>query len=214
MSTSNGQWLPSVDSDWNQYNPGRLAENLGTASGLGIYFDCGDRDELFFHPFNVEFSRKLTNLRIAHTWQSYNGGHSAQGDLAEVFIRESSSTVETIETRLEQSLQFVSNRLSSSYVSSVEDDEAAIPTKFQLGQNYPNPFNPTTSVPFRLPRATYVKLTILDAQGRRVEVLADGWFEAGHYERKWRAADQSSGIYFYRLETDHFDAVGKMVLLK
>ncbi|MBN2202336.1 polysaccharide deacetylase family protein, partial [bacterium] len=46
-------------------------------------------------------------------------------------------------------------------------------------QNYPNPFNPATTIEFSLPRSGKAELTLVDATGRTVARLADGFYEAG-----------------------------------
>jgi hypothetical protein len=37
---------------------------------------------------------------------------------------------------------------------------------------------------------------------------------AGSYSVKWNASNNASGIYFYKLETDNFVQVRKMILMK
>ena len=89
-----------------------------------------------------------------------------------------------------------------------------LPNEFRLDQNYPNPFNPTTKISFRLPTATAARLQIFNVQGQVVETLVDRILEAGTHEYTWNAPETSSGIYFYRLETEQFSETRKMILLK
>ncbi|MFQ6009146.1 MAG: choice-of-anchor L domain-containing protein, partial [Candidatus Zixiibacteriota bacterium] len=82
-----------------------------------------------------------------------------------------------------------------------------LPTTFELYQNYPNPFNPSTTIKFDLPYSGHVTLSIYDIMGRKVTVLYDGQMEKGPKELTWDGTDGSgtlvsSGVYFYRLETD------------
>ena len=89
-----------------------------------------------------------------------------------------------------------------------------IPADFSLMQNYPNPFNPTTMIAFGLPTASNYDLVIYNVNGQEVASFS-GAAEAGIHTVEWNASDRSSGIYFYRLETDSgFSATKKMVLLK
>ncbi len=97
---------------------------------------------------------------------------------------------------------------------SVEPNGYNIPEKCWLSQNYPNPFNPQTKIKFGLPQQSYVKLTIFDVLGREVGRLINGEIKAGEYGVTWDASSLSSGIYFYRLETDKFIETRKMVLIK
>ena len=94
------------------------------------------------------------------------------------------------------------------------------PEVYALDQNYPNPFNPSTSIQFRVPRRSSVKLTIYNVLGQLVTVLVDKEYQAGTYTQKWTGG-VASGIYFYRLEATALDNGGgkyvevkKMVLIK
>jgi hypothetical protein len=94
-----------------------------------------------------------------------------------------------------------------------------IPDNFELYQNYPNPFNPVTAIKYQLPVESKVKLRIFDVLGREVTTLINDAQIAGHYKVEWAGTDSfgkkvTSGVYFYRLETDNFSAVKKMLLLK
>ena len=89
-----------------------------------------------------------------------------------------------------------------------------IPTSFNLFQNYPNPFNPLTNIKFDIPKSSYVKITVYDNLGKEVAKLVDKKLPAGSYEVDWNASNYASGIYFYRIETNEFSDVKKMILIK
>jgi photosystem II stability/assembly factor-like uncharacterized protein len=89
-----------------------------------------------------------------------------------------------------------------------------IPSDFKLYQNYPNPFNPTTKIIFSLPENSFASLIVYDMLGREMEILLNEQLGAGTYEAEWNAANEPSGTYFYKLETDNFTQTRKMVLLK
>ncbi|MBK8944758.1 MAG: T9SS type A sorting domain-containing protein [Ignavibacteriae bacterium] len=91
---------------------------------------------------------------------------------------------------------------------------AQIPTEFNLGQNYPNPFNPSTQIEFSLPQKSNVSLKIFDALGKEIANLINETKSAGKYQVSFNAINLSSGIYFYRLETDQFSETKKMLLIK
>ncbi len=86
--------------------------------------------------------------------------------------------------------------------------------KFELSQNYPNPFNPITRITFEIPAASYVKLKVFDLLGKEVATLLNEVRQAGNYKVNFNASHLSSGIYFYRLETDNKVEIKKMTLLK
>jgi hypothetical protein len=85
---------------------------------------------------------------------------------------------------------------------------------FALHNNYPNPFNPVTAIKFDIPFETQVKLLVYDALGREVAVLVNGKLEPGSHSVTLNAGQFASGIYFYKLESEEFTEIKKMVLVK
>jgi len=89
-----------------------------------------------------------------------------------------------------------------------------IPTVYSLSQNYPNPFNPVTKINFALPKQGFVSLKIYDVLGREVRTLVNEFKSAGQYSVDFNASDYSSGVYFYRLESNGFSDIKRMMLIK
>ncbi|HAP35274.1 MAG TPA: hypothetical protein DCQ28_04780 [Bacteroidetes bacterium] len=85
---------------------------------------------------------------------------------------------------------------------------------FKLTQNYPNPFNPTTTIHFQIPTTGPVSLKIYDQLGRETATLAEGIRSAGQHHVEWNASGFPSGIYFYRLQTEHESESRKIVFIK
>ncbi|MCK5087965.1 MAG: T9SS type A sorting domain-containing protein, partial [Melioribacteraceae bacterium] len=105
----------------------------------------------------------------------------------------------------------------SNQVSATITDVAiggGIPTEYALSQNYPNPFNPSTAIKFAIPEAGNVKLLIYDSVGNEVAVLVNNTMSAGYYTFTWNATNYASGIYFYKLQSNNFSKVSKMLLIK
>ncbi len=98
-------------------------------------------------------------------------------------------------------------------VAPVEAD-TGVPRQFRLDQNYPNPFNPETTIAFEMPHTGHVTLAVYNALGQQVATLMDETRPPGRYQATWNAAGLPSGIYFYQIRTDDFQAVRKMVLIK
>ncbi|MBK7143165.1 MAG: T9SS type A sorting domain-containing protein [bacterium] len=104
-------------------------------------------------------------------------------------------------------------------VSDADDDnDPNLPATFALHQNYPNPFNAGTVISFDLPRASEVKLEIINVLGN-VVYRHSGDFSAGTHRIHWQGTTTASkpvasGIYYYRLTTASFTATKKMLLLK
>ncbi|MBC8043075.1 MAG: T9SS type A sorting domain-containing protein [Rhizobacter sp.] len=102
--------------------------------------------------------------------------------------------------------------------SSVAGEGGAVPSRFGLEQNYPNPFNPSTTIRYDLSAASTVNLKVFDMLGREVQTLVSGKQPAGRYTAPFNAANLSSGVYLYRLQTSsaegNFTATKKMLLVK
>lgn len=93
-------------------------------------------------------------------------------------------------------------------------DNVEFPVNFSLEQNYPNPFNPSTTIRFSIPQKSKVELKVFDILGRELLKLVDEIKAAGNYTVEFNAGSLTSGVYFYRLKTDTFVSIRKMLLLK
>ncbi|MBK9332241.1 MAG: T9SS type A sorting domain-containing protein [Ignavibacteria bacterium] len=89
-----------------------------------------------------------------------------------------------------------------------------VPDKFDLGNNYPNPFNPVTKIKFDVANTQQVKISVYDNLGKRISELVNDKLQPGVYETNFSGADLSSGVYFYRMETDNFVMTKRMLLIK
>ena len=88
------------------------------------------------------------------------------------------------------------------------------PGTYELYQNYPNPFNPFTKIKFDIPKSGFVTLKIYDMLGKEVQTLVSSDLTTGSYSVDFDASRLTSGVYFYKLITDEFVDVKKMVLIK
>jgi type IX secretion system substrate protein len=88
---------------------------------------------------------------------------------------------------------------------------------FVVEQNQPNPFNPVTTIRYELFSDTYVSLKVFDLIGREITTLVDEFQTKGKYSVNFDASLHSnltSGIYFYKLQTEQYSDVKKMILSK
>ena len=91
---------------------------------------------------------------------------------------------------------------------------SAIPATFSMSQNFPNPFNPSTEINYQLPVTSRVTLKVYDVIGREVATLVDELKAAGSYTVEFDARNFSSGMYFYRIETNGFSDTKKLILMR
>jgi hypothetical protein len=84
----------------------------------------------------------------------------------------------------------------------------------KLHQNYPNPFNPMTTISFDLPKESAVQLEIFNVQGKVISTLVNGTMDQGNHNVRFNSSGLPSGVYFYRLQTQEFTDIKRMLLLK
>ena len=101
----------------------------------------------------------------------------------------------------------------------VQENPSVIPTGYSLAQNFPNPFNPSTTIGFSLPATTEVKLRVVNMLGQEIATLLNRPCQAGTHQVTWNGLDHSgnavqSGVYLYKLETEHFTLMNKMLLMR
>ncbi|MEM1043886.1 MAG: T9SS type A sorting domain-containing protein [Bacteroidota bacterium] len=77
-----------------------------------------------------------------------------------------------------------------------------LPDAFALSQPFPNPFGASASLTLRVPEdAGPARLSVLDALGREVAVLADGVLPPGERSFTLDGSGLASGVYLVRLAT-------------
>jgi len=109
---------------------------------------------------------------------------------------------------------YIDDVLIRDLATGVSQIESSIPDKYSVNQNYPNPFNPVTNIEFSIPKQSNVKITVYDLQGKEVASLLNERLSAGTYRVDFDGTGYSSGVYFYRLETEDFVETKSMVLVK
>jgi hypothetical protein len=107
-----------------------------------------------------------------------------------------------------------------SLVSSKSVDLDVMPAILtELKGAYPNPFNPMTKVAFSMANEGHVELSVYDASGRRVAVLANETFGAGDHTVTWQGRDDggralASGTYFVQMKSGSIYQHQKVNLVK
>ncbi len=124
-------------------------------------------------------------------------------------------------------------------ITTIEKNNS-LKTKFDLLQNYPNPFNPSTTIKYTILKSTHpsipsregkersydrlahhllggdvlVTLKVYNILGREIATLVNQKQPSGDYKVEWNAANNPSGVYFYKLKTGNFTETKKMLLLR
>ncbi|MEM8601759.1 MAG: T9SS type A sorting domain-containing protein [Bacteroidota bacterium] len=98
--------------------------------------------------------------------------------------------------------------------SGVDAEDSAAPLAFGLDAAYPNPFTAQTTVAYTLAEASAVRLTVYDALGREVAVLADGRQVAGRHAASFDGQGLASGVYVVRLEAGTRTATQTLIVVR
>jgi hypothetical protein len=85
---------------------------------------------------------------------------------------------------------------------------------FKLEQNYPNPFNPVTNIRLALPKSTHVELSVYNLLGQQVAKIIDQQMNIGDHNIIFNSGELAGGIYLYKIQTERFSDVKKMVIMK
>jgi len=83
-----------------------------------------------------------------------------------------------------------------------------------LYQNRPNPFNDETRISFFLPVSEETRLSVWDASGRLVHILASGKFGPGVHEVAWDSSENAAGVYLIGMRAGHSVSLIKCLFLK
>ncbi len=97
---------------------------------------------------------------------------------------------------------------------SVRNISQTVPDNFYLDQNYPNPFNSHTRITFGIFKKATYRFRIFDITGKLVKELFNQQLIPGEYCTDFHGENISSGVYFYRLETENAILAKKFVILK
>ncbi|MFZ4592581.1 MAG: T9SS type A sorting domain-containing protein, partial [Ignavibacteria bacterium] len=96
----------------------------------------------------------------------------------------------------------------------IQGNNGNIPAEYSLSQNFPNPFNPTTKISYALSKSGLVTLRVYDILGKEVAMLVNEVKNAGNYTVDFSASNFTSGVYFYKIESNGFSDIRKMMLIK
>lgn len=101
----------------------------------------------------------------------------------------------------------------------VEEETDATEVRCILQQNKPNPFSKNTAVSFLLSEPARLVLKVYDVSGKLIRTLADGSYTASQHTVYWNGTTDGgeaveNGIYFYRLETEHFSETKKLTIIR
>ena len=104
--------------------------------------------------------------------------------------------------------------MNNAICSATDITPDGLPVESSLKNNYPNPFNPSTRIDYEINKNGLVVLKIYDNLGREVATLVNEQKPAGKYSIDFNANNLAAGVYYYKLTSENFSSVKKMILLK
>jgi uncharacterized delta-60 repeat protein len=183
-----------------------------TLDGAGNIYICGIA--YFDDSLHNYATFKYTPSGIQEWGKFYNGPISREDGAFSVMVDNTGNVFVTGYSEHSQSNNYDCITIKYSQPIGIHNISSEIPAGFSLSQNYPNPFNPVTNIQFTIPKPTFVKLVVFDMLGREVVTLVNDELNAGTYNVDMNASELSSGVYFYRIETESFSETKKMLLNK
>jgi len=199
---------PGRDNTDNSPLPVELSSFSASIVNEGIKLNWRTETEVSNYGFEIE--RKTQDVR-SKTWEriGFMEGHGNSNSPKEYSFIDNNVTAGKYSYRLKQ----IDNDGKFEYSKVIEIDVGA-PLEYELSQNYPNPFNPSTTIKFSIPESGLVKLLIFNVLGEQIKTLVNGVKEAGIHTINFNATELKSGIYFYKIKTNNFTEVKKMILVQ
>jgi len=157
----------------------------------------------------IEVMNPSSALKLTYDIQSFNDYNSSIESQYWVLVNE--NTKEEIDLIGKGKIEIEGD---ISELTLKKSKSTQISKEFIISPAYPNPFNPVTVIQISIPELTYMKINIYDVRGRLVEKLIDDNLDSGLHNIKWNASDVSSGMYFLQLDTDSYNKVEKLMLIK
>jgi len=147
------------------------------------------------------------------------GAVSGSGSVARLVFNVKGEFTDITRFEIADGVLMDGSRLTNPVVTLGALNVQTTPTEFALRQNFPNPFNPETTIKYDLADGGRVELRIYNMVGQVIRTLVNERQSAGRYSVRWDGKDDrglsvSSGIYFYRLTSEKFSDVKKLMLLK
>jgi len=184
--------------------PANTYEIASLKAGHGLHEESPHSDLLSMHDYRQENGV----LRAAFSRKRVHGSARGHGPLFHVRLRALQTANEPavidLETATLSRAKDGLRRASSATLISKDavSSAAAAPGAFWVGAPSPHPARTQSSLTYRLPRATTVRVTLFDALGRKVAQLTDGQQGAGTQRLTIAASTLSSGMYFVRVAVD------------
>jgi predicted outer membrane repeat protein len=162
-------------------------------------------------PLTVQFTDISTGSISIRQWDFNNDGVIDSNELNPTCTYYNSGSY-AVHLFVSDGLEYDSElKLDYITVTSTGSGDIPQPQTTKLLGNYPNPFNPTTFISFEVKESEIAELSIFNIKG---QIIYHGQFSNGCYQMPWHTSSSSSGVYFYKLSSESYSKINKMILLK
>ena len=203
---STGSLRDTVFKTWEAVAPVELSSFVSSISGREVTLAWTTSEEINNSGFDIERSALNTDW----TKIGFVQGNGTTNEIKNYTYTDKNLNSGNYNYRLKQ-IDFNGN---FEYYNLGNEVIVNVPAQFSLYQNYPNPFNPSTKIDFEIPSDGNVKISVYDNSGKLVSVITNGFRAAGYYTVDFNASNLSSGVYFYKLESNILSKVMKMSIIK
>ena len=180
----------------------------------GEIIDGGSQYEILWSSNDVEYVKLEYSINNGATWSTIIDSTASLGiylwTVPSILTTQARVKISDISLALISDISDGPFRIN--YLVSVDDSDPV--TEFNLMQNYPNPFNPSTLIRYSIEKEGLVQLKIFDMLGREMKILVNSYQQAGTYEVMLNGSNLSSGIYYYKLDSNNRSMIKKLILLK
>lgn len=233
--TTNGglNWTPLISGEGNYYNIsimpynkniGFIINSMGFSvrktTNFGVTFDSVGNIPNVPH---VLYCSKFINENIGWAGGSYgqlykteDGGKiwRTQNSLSNAYIGKFYALNDSVVWACGGGGKIIHTTNGGDTITSIHLISNIVPDKFELSQNYPNPFNNSTIIKFKIRTTGNYRLNIYDISGKEISTLINSKLFSGEYQFNFQCDNLSSGIYFYKLESENNFIVKRMILIK
>jgi S-formylglutathione hydrolase FrmB len=188
-----GNWQDTVLSKWSEHEVIRRVKNLPDENELAWFLICGKQDELAFFPSHREFTDSLDFYGIGYDTSYFEGGH--------VFNTLSWMTA----------IHWMDSIIEYSYLTLGIPDYRQAFGNFNV---YPNPVSDKLTISYQLKEAGTARVSILDLNGKLMEIVSSGFRPAGEYRFVRNISDYPQGVYLCRIQIGNEMVTKKIIKVK
>lgn len=209
-----------------KYSPDGQQEWVSKYNGTGDDFDIATsvktdlKGDIYVTGYSYDFDTKENYATVkynssgAEQWTEIFNGVSNGSDIASSLFSDVNDNIYVTGYSYDgsNSVDYVTFKYSQTV--GINQISSSVADGFELKQNYPNPFNPVTILEFAISEPGFVSLKIYNELGSEISTLVSSQLNRGTYKYNFDASNFTSGIYFYKLETNNSSATKKMLLIK